>query len=291
MILNCLGCHHSYDVSKYKPGQRLRCACGQILVVPDSGYRPQVVRTFHCAACGGNLEKGAKTCPFCGALVDLSAARLTVYCSACFAMSREGAKFCSGCGAPLTAKLDTPNLVDKLCPRCGVQMREREIQSHKTVECPICLGMFVEVDTFEQLIRKQEERIGEVVREGGAEKSALNAQVVTYIKCPVCKGVMNRMNYGRISGVIVDFCRRHGYWLDDGELGKIARWVATGGLKEKYELEKEEAAEAARRARFDKMATENEARRESVGYMSNMSGRELGRSTFSLLDFISSLFD
>ena len=51
---------------------------------------------------------------------------------------------------------------------------------------------------------------------------------------------MNRLNYGRISGVIVDYCKDHGYWLDAGELEKIAKWVATGGLNKQYARELED---------------------------------------------------
>ena len=108
MVLDCPGCHHSYDVSSYKSGQRLRCRCGQILVVPGRGPEVRAARTLHCNNCGGHLKKGQPNCPFCGALVDLTHARLTAYCPSCLSMSKEGAKFCSGCGKPLTAHVDTP---------------------------------------------------------------------------------------------------------------------------------------------------------------------------------------
>ena len=233
MLLECINCQKSYDVSSYEPGRRLRCGCGQILAVPDQGAYPRAAGTLHCSSCGGPLEKGRDTCSFCGAVLDLSTARLTAYCPSCLAMSPEGARFCSGCGKPLTMAVERPDAADEPCPRCAVSMRNRSLDAHRVLECPVCLGMFVSVDAFESLIRRQESRVGEEAGEGGARKSVLQAEPVVYIKCPECHGVMNRMNYGRISGVIVDYCRRHGYWLDGGELEKIAAFVATGGLRER----------------------------------------------------------
>ena len=40
---------------------------------------------------------------------------------------------------------------------------------------------------------------------------------------------MHRRNYGRKSGVIVDTCRNHGVWFDQGELARILRWLKSGG--------------------------------------------------------------
>jgi Zn-finger nucleic acid-binding protein len=208
----------------------------------------QPVHTLHCENCGGNLEKGTEYCPFCNALVDLSSARLTEYCPSCLSMSKEGAKFCSSCGKPLTVEPDRPEKVDEKCPRCNVSMRKRQVESHRVVECPVCLGMFVSVDAFESIIRKQEARGLNVAGHGTVQKAASTLEPVTYIKCPECHGVMNRVNYSRISGVIVDCCKQHGFWLDNGELEKIAAFVASGGLKERYRLEKEEAAASSRNA-------------------------------------------
>jgi Zn-finger nucleic acid-binding protein len=41
---------------------------------------------------------------------------------------------------------------------------------------------------------------------------------------------MNRANFGRVSGVIIDVCRPHGAWFDRGELGAIRRFLRSGGL-------------------------------------------------------------
>ena len=50
------------------------------------------------------------------------------------------------------------------------------------------------------------------------------------MRCPVCSTMMNRTNFARISGVIVDTCRGHGIWFDPGEMEKIMDFMARGGL-------------------------------------------------------------
>jgi hypothetical protein len=54
---------------------------------------------------------------------------------------------------------------------------------------------------------------------------------VQYRKCPACKGHMSRKNFGKRSGVIVDWCSRDGTWLDADELEQIAAFIMKGGLQ------------------------------------------------------------
>ncbi|MDH3744461.1 MAG: zf-TFIIB domain-containing protein [Acidobacteriota bacterium] len=67
-----------------------------------------------------------------------------------------------------------------------------------------------------------------------------------YRPCPVCGKLMNRQNYGRRSGVILDSCSEHGLWFDHGELETILRWVRDGGLARADELEHEKRREEVR---------------------------------------------
>jgi Zn-finger nucleic acid-binding protein len=53
---------------------------------------------------------------------------------------------------------------------------------------------------------------------------------------------MNRVNFARCSGVIVDVCKGHGTWFDRDELSGIVQFIRGGGLdmarqKEKREIE------------------------------------------------------
>jgi hypothetical protein len=43
---------------------------------------------------------------------------------------------------------------------------------------------------------------------------------------------MHRKNFGKRSGVIVDWCGAHGTWFDKDELAQIAAFIAAGGLRE-----------------------------------------------------------
>lgn len=59
---------------------------------------------------------------------------------------------------------------------------------------------------------------------------------------------MNRRNYARRSGVIIDACKDHGIWFDADELPRILAWVRAGG---KAEAEQQEADETARQEQRD----------------------------------------
>jgi hypothetical protein len=53
---------------------------------------------------------------------------------------------------------------------------------------------------------------------------------VVYLPCPVCQGLMNRVHFARLSGVVVDACREHGTWFGRGELQRVMEFIDGGGL-------------------------------------------------------------
>jgi Zn-finger nucleic acid-binding protein len=70
---------------------------------------------------------------------------------------------------------------------------------------------------------------------------------IRYLPCPDCKQLMNRSNFARASGVIIDTCRQHGVWFDAEELQKIIEFIQKGGMelarrREKRELDEQRAA-------------------------------------------------
>jgi hypothetical protein len=55
------------------------------------------------------------------------------------------------------------------------------------------------------------------------------------------------MNFGRLSGTIVDVCRGHGTFLDRGELHQVVDFILRGGLDRARQAEREDLAEERRR--------------------------------------------
>ncbi len=113
------------------------------------------------------------------------------------------------------------------------------------LECPRCAGLWlggVEFQRLEERTRGRElDWTPERTERGGAQPTggigAIGASGAggtggerMYRPCPSCNKLMNRRNYGRRSGVIVDVCSEHGIWFDLGELARILAWIRDGGL-------------------------------------------------------------
>jgi Zn-finger nucleic acid-binding protein len=95
--------------------------------------------------------------------------------------------------------------------------------------CPGCLGLFFDPDELEVIIDREVPPAQTIDHLALARLAEYNGEPVRYRKCPVCRKMMNRINYGQSSGVIVDRCREHGLHLDAGELRRIEAWVRAGG--------------------------------------------------------------
>ena len=117
----------------------------------------------------------------------------------------------------------------------------REVEGRHFFECPSCCGLFLDKETFSDIVQEMSERFERDPMPGSRPMPGRLEKVV-YLRCPVCGEFMSRRNYARRSGVIVDECREHGLWLDDGELRRISAFVAAGGLLEARRAEAEEAA-------------------------------------------------
>jgi Zn-finger nucleic acid-binding protein len=52
---------------------------------------------------------------------------------------------------------------------------------------------------------------------------------------------MTRINFERVSGILIDRCRDHGIWFDATELDAVLRWIRLGGERAAGEVEEQEA--------------------------------------------------
>lgn len=116
------------------------------------------------------------------------------------------------------------------CPRCeGVLQLGRTPDDCEALACGACGGMFVGHDELRAEI--------EIAAGRGDPKAAPKPQTsavereVRYVKCPTCDKLMNRMNFGKTSGILVDACKVHGTWFDRGELQDILAAVERGAIR------------------------------------------------------------
>jgi len=132
---------------------------------------------------------------------------------------------------------------DAPCPRCSHPLEVAPGTDTRVHECPRCGGMFVPRDVLAELLCTAE--LGGGLRES-ASRPGLDP--VRYVPCPQCHASMNRVNFGRVSGVIVDVCKMHGTWFDAGELTRVIAFAAAGGLERTRAREKTEAGDERQRA-------------------------------------------
>jgi Zn-finger nucleic acid-binding protein len=72
---------------------------------------------------------------------------------------------------------------------------------------------------------------------------------------------MNRINFARCSGVIVDLCKGHGTWFDRDELSRIVEFIRGGGLEASRAREKAEIKEERRRLWEEQVAKDRQQSR------------------------------
>lgn len=163
---------------------------------------------------------------------------------------------CKSCSAPLQANTnrcqycDVRNDVDlhakhdfsvhkkvseRICPHCEKPLQTIQIKLEETIfieRCDDCFGLFFDLGEMETLLNQSVSHVDEINLEHIENINTdryRNNQVVKYIKCPVCQAFMRRTNFAQKSGVIVDSCRQHGFWLDSGEITHLMEWKKAGG--------------------------------------------------------------
>lgn len=195
------------------------------------------VEALNCPNCGAAVADNSNHCNHCRSRLK------TMSCSSCFGTIFQGNKFCPLCGEKaVRSKLaDAENTGD--CPRCKVKLKIIEINEISLRECEKCEGIWSDVETFEIVCADKEQqsavlsKLDEILRHRKTEK-------IQYVPCPDCKKLMNRNNFAKISGVIIDSCKEHGIWFDAEEMPKIIEFISKGGMdlsrhKEKASLEAE----------------------------------------------------
>ncbi len=145
-----------------------------------------------CSACGRKYNVQLPSCPFCG---------------------RE---------RPTRENL-TPH---PDCPRCRVPMRRATLRGNLVQVCPSCRGLWLDLEEFDFLSSERDVYSDPSVPRKFEKPPYQPEREGSYLPCPICGDLMNRRNFKRVSGIVIDVCGRHGVWLDAGELARIRSFVA-----------------------------------------------------------------
>jgi Zn-finger nucleic acid-binding protein len=149
------------------------------------------------------------TCPHCGKKMNIRSAA----CPHC------------GGGRVVAKQGDGP----PLCPRCRIALEHYAYRKRDLDLCPQCGGVWLDCGEFRDLTRESDVYQSQTAPTGYSRRPIQDR--VQYVPCVRCGVLMNRKNFARISGVIIDECKAHGVWLDAGELERIRDFIADGGLE------------------------------------------------------------
>jgi Zn-finger nucleic acid-binding protein len=175
-------------------------------------------------------------------------------CTTCSAPLPANTNRCNFCNTrsdvDLHAKLPykTERLAsERICPNCEQALQTVSLKMAEPLlidRCPTCFGLFFDKGEIETVLQNSVSNIAGINLEhiDNINKDRFRKhQNIRYVKCPECQILMDRVNFARRSGVVIDHCIRHGIWLDSGELTHLMEWKKAGGqlLHEEHKKEME----------------------------------------------------
>jgi Zn-finger nucleic acid-binding protein len=172
----------------------------------------------------------------------------------------DRARFCHHCATPIIVQGNPGQKTQQGCPACGKRhkMNGRSLgePAVSVLECSRCAGLWLSREGFEIVAdRARDKTLPDQVFLGNPVKPVSDAPPSAnksgfYRQCPECRKTMNRRNFGRQSGIVVDTCKDHGIWFDAQELGDILKWIRRGGEERVQRHRDDEARHAERLERF-----------------------------------------
>lgn len=232
-LVACPKCHAQYDVEQ-AAGATITCRCGATF--PGTPPPAKDATVTRCSACGALVGETDAVCTYCHAEIVRRPPPSGPVCPECYARNPEGARYCIACGIAFEPQPIPTSQNDLPCPAChGSVLSPRSLNGIWVEECASCLGLWAPGNVMDRLVDHMRVRIAQ----SGATPPDLAHRTlrskwdpqIAYRKCPECSVMMQRKNFGRRSGVVVDWCASHGTWLDANELEDIADFVAAGGLQ------------------------------------------------------------
>jgi Zn-finger nucleic acid-binding protein len=193
----------------------------------------------------------------------------------------DSAAFCPSCGAR-RERAEGEDAGGR-CPGCGEDLIRVSVGGTPLLECRHCDGVWLEAADFERICADRDTQAAVLHQITPRTEVAARAPV-KYRPCVRCGKMMNRMNFGQVSGTVVDVCRGHGTFLDAGELHAIVTFIRGGGLDRARHRRIEELKEEERRLEW--MRNRPPERWHGEARWSGDEGERAGRGLLDLLEML-----
>ena len=112
------------------------------------------------------------------------------------------------------------------CPRCKLALVRDSYEGLEVDICHECWGLWLDTGELEAILDSKEFEFSpeekQEILEGRAERKTGPLKPVG---CPKCQVRMERLYLDPSVYLVIDLCRRHGVWLDTGEI-KLVQTMA-----------------------------------------------------------------
>jgi len=127
----------------------------------------------------------------------------SITCPHCGDQVSPKAKTCPHCSGPLFhdgEAIETP-----VCPRCRVELKKVKTEGEDELEtCENCGGYWLDYQNFSRATNPQ--RLSKEFADSKNHWHKPEVGPIQYVSCPRCGRYMNRENFSKISGIVIDRC-------------------------------------------------------------------------------------
>ena len=115
------------------------------------------------------------------------------------------------------------------CLRCDREMREEDYEEVPIDRCPGCQGIWLDRIELLPILDRREEQFGVAERAAfhrleeafHREEEKIDLRSDKFLHCPVCSERMSKTRYPYAMSIVIDRCKKHGIWLDKGEIDLV----------------------------------------------------------------------
>jgi Zn-finger nucleic acid-binding protein len=202
-----------------------------------------MTHALRCPGCGAPASPDEGACGYC------RAALTAIACPSCFTPVFRDTKHCPRCGVR-TAREELGEWSSWRCPRCAGPFTPVRVGDVELLECGGCGAAWMRPGPFERICAERETQAAVMARPlSDVRGDRADPEKIRYLPCPECAKHMNRVNFARYSGVIMDVCKEHGTFFDRDELRRIVSFISEGGMDRSRERERERLVEEQQRLR------------------------------------------